>query len=213
LLAATTVLLLASFAAAFGPVVRIGASAAARPLRAPQPELQGRGQEFSAAARQAARAAKLAEGPRASPQRPAQVSTHLQSAHNFWARERGEAPATAHAHATASATLDAQAQASGDAVLDSDYVVQVLSEFVQSDYARQLYEYASVSPTDYGKIGGMFDHVRLENAKIVVKLKHAFEQRSTQLLDRLKKHLHAKMPQLKVLQYQQGSTTQTIMLR
>ena len=97
--------------------------------------------------------------------------------------------------------------------LDGDSITLALEEFVQSDWARQACNYCNVGPTDHGKLWGMFETVRVQDTTLVVKLKRAFEQRSNQLLDRLTKHLRARLPQVKRLQYEQGTTTRTIVLR
>ena len=99
---------------------------------------------------------------------------------------------------------------------DVSSVAEVFTEFVNSDYARQLCNYCNVQPTDYGIVSGMFETIRVDENKLVVKLKFAFEQRSEKLLDRLQKHLRANRsrlpPNIKVLQYVQGSMTRTIVI-
>ena len=89
--------------------------------------------------------------------------------------------------------------------LDVNAVAHVLTEFCQSDYARQACQYCNIAPSEYGKIQGMFKSVRLDETRLVVKLHRSFEQRSAQLLDRLAKHLRARMPQLTRLIYEKSS--------
>lgn len=81
--------------------------------------------------------------------------------------------------------------------LDRDSVVMVLREFVQSDYAMQIFTYSNIqSVTDYGEIRGMFEYVRVDNTTIEVKMKKAFDDRNTALLDRLSKYLRARIPSI-----------------
>jgi len=95
---------------------------------------------------------------------------------------------------------------------DVDAVAGVLADFVQSDYALQACNYCNINPTDYGQIDGMFESVRLVDTRLVVKLKWAFEQRSDKLMDRLAKHLRKTMPQIRRLEYQIRSITNTIVI-
>ena len=54
--------------------------------------------------------------------------------------------------------------------------------------------------------------VRLNGARLVVKLKPAFDQRSTTLLDKLTRLLRARLPLLETLQYEKGSEIRTIII-
>ena len=72
-----------------------------------------------------------------------------------------------------------------------DDVAYVLTEFCLTDYARQTCQYCNVAPSEFGSIHGMFKSVRLDDAYLFVKLRPSFNQRSTQLLDKLVKHLRA----------------------
>jgi hypothetical protein len=80
--------------------------------------------------------------------------------------------------------------------LDVDSVTLVLMEFVRSDYAYQKFDLHRVQGTDYGEIFGMFDSMRLDAARLVVRLKPVFDERNTALLDRLAMYLCARIPQL-----------------
>ena len=88
-------------------------------------------------------------------------------------------------------------EAPGTLELNVDNVALVLSEFVRSDYARSVFNNARVDGTDYGRIGGMFESVRLANTTLVVKLKRVFEERNTALLERVSRYLRARIPTLK----------------
>ena len=61
----------------------------------------------------------------------------------------------------------------------------------------------------------MFESLQLVGAKLVVKLNYNFEQRSEKLLDKLAKHLRARLGgAIKMIQYETGSppTTRTIVI-
>ena len=83
--------------------------------------------------------------------------------------------------------------------LERDNIVLVLSEFVRSDYARVLCNHCQVSPTDYGKINGMFEQVQLGDGKVVVRLKRVFETNEG-LMDRCAKYLRARIPQVRTVE-------------
>ena len=97
-----------------------------------------------------------------------------------------------------------------------DLLAVALSEFVQSDYARECCNYCNIMPLDYGQVDGMFESLQRVDTKLIVKLKRNFEQRNVQLLDKLAKHLRARMPpgQLQRMEYVVGSppSTRTIII-
>ena len=199
-------------------------------LRAPTPNLQFReggargGHEYSAAARAAARAARaaaVAEG------RPDGIATH--EGELLWDNTEVRIPAHQRASAEVRASANQPAMALAKSAvpeqrrrlrgeveqaseLDAESVASVLTEFVESDYARRLCDTCGVGGTDYGQLGGMFESVRLRGTGIELRLKRSFEQKSVSLLDRLTKHLRQRMPQCERLQYIQGTTTRTICL-
>jgi len=78
----------------------------------------------------------------------------------------------------------------------SSSVALVLTEFVRSDYARQVFNYCRVAGTDYGQIRGMFESVRLVGTKLELKPKQACANVEG-LFDRLAKYLRARIPQIK----------------
>jgi len=92
-------------------------------------------------------------------------------------------------------------------------LTELLTEFVQTDWAKQMCTYCNINPTAYGTIRGMFESVRLVDGKLVVKLNRSFEQRSDKLLDKLVKHLRGKLP-VQRLAYMSGSppTTRTYII-
>ena len=96
--------------------------------------------------------------------------------------------------------------------------MEVLTEFVQGNYARKLCEECGVQPLigapSQKRIGLIFESVRLTDAKLEVRLHRVFEQRSERLLDHLVKHLRTKMPHLEQLLFQAKSppSTRTIIL-
>lgn len=73
---------------------------------------------------------------------------------------------------------------------------QVLNEFVQSEFARQIFNTCSVSPTDIGQIRGMFESVRLVGTRLELKLARACQNREG-LFPRLALYLRARMPECK----------------
>ena len=83
--------------------------------------------------------------------------------------------------------------------LGPESVGQVMSEFVGSRYARTACNNAGaqVSPTDHGKVGGMFEYVNVyKEGMVVLKLKQAFDERNEELLGRVSKYLRVKIPQI-----------------
>lgn len=78
----------------------------------------------------------------------------------------------------------------------SSSVAHVLITFVQSDYARTVFNYRSAAGTDYGRLGGMFDYVRLVDNRLELKVKQSF-QNVQGLFDRLSKYIRARIPQIK----------------
>jgi len=91
-------------------------------------------------------------------------------------------------------------------------VAEVLTEFVQTDFALQTCEYCNVAPTDYGQVWGMFESVKPVDSRLVIKLKSGLEQRSEKLLHKLARHLRERMPEISSIQYQKGTITQTVMV-
>jgi len=80
--------------------------------------------------------------------------------------------------------------------LNRDSVLLVLTEFVQSMYARQAFDYCNVEPSGYGQICGMFESVHLVDDALMVKVKQALLGRKTVLLDVLAKYLRARIPEM-----------------
>ncbi|EOD11982.1 hypothetical protein EMIHUDRAFT_120222 [Emiliania huxleyi CCMP1516] len=78
----------------------------------------------------------------------------------------------------------------------SSSVGVVLTEFVQSDYARAVFNTRRVGGSDYGQIHGMFDSVRLVGTRLELKPRQACENVEG-LFDRLAKYLRARIPQIK----------------
>eukprot|EP00322_Chrysochromulina_rotalis_P011501 CAMPEP_0115849154 /NCGR_PEP_ID=MMETSP0287-20121206/11302_1 /TAXON_ID=412157 /ORGANISM="Chrysochromulina rotalis, Strain UIO044" /LENGTH=236 /DNA_ID=CAMNT_0003303111 /DNA_START=40 /DNA_END=750 /DNA_ORIENTATION=+ len=223
-----------SASAAFAPL----SSSAAYPCTQPRASIVLRGNEYDAAARAAARAARAAghspntvhDGrvvPQSMPQhvpqgmlqRPMRAADAIRQGAARTATlgqnmptpvaTQPPAPQAAAPHSVASAP----ATATSPNGLDGDSVVAALSEFVNTPYARQQCQYCGAGPTDYGQVWGMFETVRLvENNKLKVKLHRSFEQRADKLLDMLAKHLRKSLPQLERLQYDQATTTKTIVL-
>ena len=166
---------------------------------------------FSAAERAAQRAAKAAAqqqnvaASQAAQQPPAQAQAPP-------AQYAEQAPAPAPA--PAAEPLDAIGRPAAESV--DDLLAVVLSEFVQSDYARECCNYCNIMPLDYGQVEGMFESLQRIDTKLVVKLKRNFEQRNVQLLDKLAKHLRASLPPgaLQRMEYVVGSppSTRTIII-
>ena len=96
--------------------------------------------------------------------------------------------------------------------------MEVLTEFVESPYARKLCDECGVQPLigapHQQRIGLIFDSVRLVDTRLHVRLHRTFEQRSERLLEQLVKHLRARMPELERLLYEAKSppSTRTIIL-
>ena len=156
-----------------------------------------RGNEFSAEARAAARAAA------------AGGQTHVTMANGNVVRAKQAV--AARPSAIAAPSRQARPTAPDALQPDGESVALVLQEFVQSDYARQLCDYCNVPGTDYGRMAAMFESVRLLGGTIEIKLAQRFEQRSAKLLDRLAKHLRTRMPQLQRLSYEHRTTTTVIL--
>ena len=151
---------------------------------------------FSAAERAARRAARAAAeqqkvaAPQAAQQPPAQAPPAAQ-----YYQAPGPAPA---AESPQCQSVD-------------EMLAVVLSEFVQSDYARECCNYCNIMPLDYGQVEGMFESLQRVDTKLVVKMKRSFEQRSVQLLDKLAKHLRARLPpgSIQRMEYVVGSPPST----
>ena len=82
----------------------------------------------------------------------------------------------------------------------SSSVAQVLSEFVGSDYARQVFNNMRAPGTDYGQIRGMFEAVRLRDGTLELTMRQQYNNIEG-LLDRLAKYLRARIPQLKSINH------------
>ena len=80
----------------------------------------------------------------------------------------------------------------------SSIVALVLTEFVQSDYARQVFNCARVGGTDYGQIRGMFESVRLRGGILELTFTKAC-QNVEGLTERLAAYLRAKVPQISAI--------------
>lgn len=137
-----------------------------------------------------------------SPRAPARSPTPTANEFDTWWQQRRAQQIAAAASAAAATNAGGQPtqQAPADACLqlDRDSVAQVLTTFVQSDYATQVFNHAGVqSVTDYGTIPGMFETVRLIDAKVELKLKRAFEGSSLALLDRCSRYMRARIPDLR----------------
>ena len=72
----------------------------------------------------------------------------------------------------------------------------VLTDFVESTYAKAVFNNARVDGTDRATVRGMFSEVRLRDGTLELTMKPAFENIEG-LLDRLSKYLRAKVPQIK----------------
>jgi len=81
---------------------------------------------------------------------------------------------------------------------DAASVAEVLSEFAASSYARKMCGYCQVPPTDYGRIGGMLEYVRIEGGgrRIVLSLRRAFDEKGGAVLDRISRYLRARIPSI-----------------
>ena len=153
------------------------------------------------------RAARLANEPEYNP---------MSSADRAKARKAREAAAAAAAEAAAAERE--RADAAGETLpngmlpleadfwwstLEEDYwypppsssVALVLSEFVGSDYARAVFNNVRAPGTDYGRIGGMFQSVRLRNGTVELTLRQDYNNIEG-LLDRLTKYFRARIPHL-----------------
>ena len=76
----------------------------------------------------------------------------------------------------------------------------------QCQEKRATCEACGVGPTDYGAISGMFESVKVDGSKLTVKLKRNFNQKSTQLLDKLTRHIRKSGLPVKMLQYEEGGS-------
>lgn len=100
--------------------------------------------------------------------------------------------------------------------------MRVMIEFVKGDYARNLCDDCNVQPLigspAHMRISVLFASVKLADTpgpvKLQVKLHPVFEQRSIKLLEKLVKHLRARMPELEWLEYKASSppSTKTIII-
>ena len=108
---------------------------------------------FSAAERAARRAARAAgeqqnvAAPQAAQQPPAQAPPAAQ-----YYQAPGPAPAADALDAIGRPAAESPQSQSVD-----DMLAVVLSEFVQSDYARECCNYCNIMPLDYGQVEGMFE--------------------------------------------------------
>ena len=100
--------------------------------------------------------------------------------------------------------------------LDRETVRRVLTEFINSDYGKRLCDDCRVQPMigSPNIVGAMFESAQITDARLVVKLKQVFEIRHERILEQLVPHLKARMPQLRMLQYENKSppSTRTIPL-
>ena len=91
-----------------------------------------------------------------------------------------------------------------------------MTEFINSDYGRRLCDDCRVQPIigSPNIVGAMFESAKITDARLVVKLKQVFEIRHERILEQLVPHLKARMPQLRMLQYENKSppSTRTIPL-
>ena len=194
-------LLLAAGAEAFSPT-----GGALSPSASPRAVTLLRGNDFSAEARAAARAAAAAG------------QSHVTMANGNVVRATQATGATAVAvrrrptSPPVTVRRPSAPRPAAPAQPDGESVALVLQEFVQSDYARQLCDYCNVPGTDYGRLSAMFESVKLLGTTMEIKLAQRFEQRSAKLLDRLAKHLRTRMPQLQRLSYEHRTTTTTVIL-
>ena len=77
--------------------------------------------------------------------------------------------------------------------LDTESVVLVLTEFLQSVYARQVFNFCQAQPTDIGTIEGMFEKIHLGPSRVQFKLKQAYTNVEG-LKERLAMYLRARIP-------------------
>ena len=81
---------------------------------------------------------------------------------------------------------------------DEEGVTQALAEFVNSEYALTVFRFRQCSPTDFGEVFGMFYSVELVGeSKILLRLKQVFDERNTDLLERVARYLRARIPDVK----------------
>lgn len=153
------------------------------------------------AIRQSAAFSTCARGAHFPTPRAARSSALVANEFDTWWDQRRARQIAAAAAAAADAAGQPQSHASAEAALlqlDRDSVALVLSEFVQSNYAMQLFSNAGVqSVTDYGTIPGMFETVRLIDTKVELKLKGSFEGSSLTLMDRCSRYMRARIPEVR----------------
>ena len=90
-----------------------------------------------------------------------------------------------------------QAEASEALELERENVALVLTEFVRSDYARQVCNHHNLSPTDFGQLSGMFEYVKLAGrSTIELKLKKIIDETNEGVLDRVTKYLRERIPSI-----------------
>ena len=93
-----------------------------------------------------------------------------------------------------SAMLSGEASLNFDPSTSSNVGV-VLTEFVQSDYARQVFNFRRVPGTDYGTIRGMFQSVQLVSTRL--ELKTSMQCQNVEgLFERLAMYLRARIPDI-----------------
>ena len=146
--------------------------------------------DTGSAAGRAARRAALAEAARAKKDR-ARV-------------ERDKAEASGEPSATlpiddnffwTSAMLSGDVGEFGWRAPSSSSIGRVLTEFVESDYARTVFNYCRAAGTDYSQIRGMFASVRLRDGTLELTMRQSYENVEG-LLDRLALYLRARIPDL-----------------
>jgi len=75
-------------------------------------------------------------------------------------------------------------------------VGQALTEFVESDYARQVFNFLRVDGADRGQIGGMFETVRQRDGKLELTMTRTCANVEG-LVDRIAMYLRARVPRLR----------------
>lgn len=177
--------------------------------------------EKSAAARAARRAAAAGQGPGPAPSpyaappqygapAPQQKAPPPQwRAQSHQTRDGGEPMAPPQYQAP---PPQYQAPPPPAGAMDTATLTALLTEYCSTEHVRQALNYCNANPGDFGHIRAVFDSVRLDGDKLIIKLQRTIENRSDKLLDKLQRFLRERAPQLKTLQYEQGTTLRTIML-
>ena len=95
-----------------------------------------------------------------------------------------------------------------------DGLARALVEFAKSAYAMELCRFCNVNPPEHGRVGGIFESLRMLNGGTLdVKLTMAVDHKHEELLGHLATHLRSKAPQhIERLQYEKAGgwgTTRT----